>query len=464
MLVGCTALRPGTERPDAGLNDAGLDDAGLDDAGSDDAGSGDAGSDDAGSDGGPDLDSGVDAGPLPCLPFDERAIVRVERVIDSATHWTCRETIELRGVVLVQDVLRIDPGVVVRGMNEAARLVVSSTGRLDAIGTADEPIRFTGTEPVPGSWGGVVLLGLAPLGPGANTSIMVGPEVPGARFGGIAGAHNCGTLEFVSIDYAAQDPDTEGTAQQDDRLDNALTLAGCGTATRVSDVRIAHPEDDGLVLLGGAPVIRRVYLYQTPDEGVEWDLGFTGTVQFVVVHHAVEGDDAVRSSHSQADTNKGDPTFANLTLFHVDPDGDDVLSIEDDTTGTFMNAVGVGFDEDAVDVVAESGVSDPPDVRNSLFFNTTARHFFETGDSPDANDDVGFDEEAVYSAPSTDNCFGLDPMLNGSGRTYTITTPAGCTSVDPRTVDPRLETADFLGAIPPGEDSWITPMVLWPDS
>ncbi|GFE61109.1 right-handed parallel beta-helix repeat-containing protein [Geobacter sp. AOG2] len=78
---------------------------------------------------------------------------------------TWRGTVLIKGAVVVapQATLRIEPGTTVRfarieGSIKKARLVV--LGRIQCIGTAERPIRFSSDAPTPvrGDWGGILLL------------------------------------------------------------------------------------------------------------------------------------------------------------------------------------------------------------------------------------------------------------------------------------------------------------------
>ncbi len=98
--------------------------------------------------------------------------------VDTDTTWECpvytlTRPIFVRSSGAARTRLRILPGVTVRGVKgdlDAAKfpgaLIVTRTGRLEAIGTAELPVVFTSAQPLaeraPGDWGGVALLGRAP--------------------------------------------------------------------------------------------------------------------------------------------------------------------------------------------------------------------------------------------------------------------------------------------------------------
>jgi len=116
--------------------------------------------------------------------------------------------------------LTINPGVVIYASTGVSWLAVNRGNRISAVGTATSPIVFTSrdnvlglaTDDSQGQWGGVVLLGRAPI-----TDCTVAPAAtPGtvacerqtegavdpAYFGGATPADNSGTMKYVQIRYS----------------------------------------------------------------------------------------------------------------------------------------------------------------------------------------------------------------------------------------------------------------------
>src|SRR4028118_2072885 len=76
------------------------------------------------------------------------------------------KTYLLSGTVFVRHgaTLKIEPGVTIKGEKSSkGTLVITRNGKIDAAGTASQPIIFTSNEssPARGDWGGVVILGNA---------------------------------------------------------------------------------------------------------------------------------------------------------------------------------------------------------------------------------------------------------------------------------------------------------------
>ena len=114
--------------------------------------------------------------------------------------------------------LGIDPGVVVFGATGVSYLAVNRGNQINAVGTPAQPIVFTGRGNVVGTvndnssqlWGGVVLLGRAPitdcLAPGAAEGTAACERdtegTSNALYGGAQPNDNSGKLSYVQIRYS----------------------------------------------------------------------------------------------------------------------------------------------------------------------------------------------------------------------------------------------------------------------
>lgn len=188
--------------------------------------------------------------------------------------------------------ITIEPGTTFFGERQSA-LIITSSGRIVAEGTRELPIVFTSSalesEAAPGDWGGVVLLGLARLSWGdtpcdgtqgecVGSIEGISTDNPRGKFGGNDDQHDCGTLKYVRIEYA-------GSVFGDDNELNGLTIGGCGSDTELSYVQVHRGLDDGVEFFGGTAPIDHVIITGTGDDGLDWDQGYRGTVQYFIVHH-----------------------------------------------------------------------------------------------------------------------------------------------------------------------------------
>jgi hypothetical protein len=221
--------------------------------------------------------------------------------IASDTTWTADHIYVLEGYVFVTGgTLTIEPGTVVQGKNGSA-LTITQNAKLNAVGTADKPIVFTSAlaTPASGDWGGVVLLGKAPINVTGGTNAIEGfPTSYGDRitYGGTDDTHNCGTLKYAPIEYA-------GFALAVDNELNGLSVGGCGSQTQVDYVQVHLGLDDGIEVFGGSPNLRHILITQPDDDGLDWDFGFHGTVQFLIVQQKTgRGDKAIEADNNHNDS------------------------------------------------------------------------------------------------------------------------------------------------------------------
>ena len=116
-------------------------------------------------------------------------------------------------------VLTLEAGVIVFGKSGTSWLAVNRGNRISAVGTATRPIVFTSRDNVlglsnddsQGQWGGVVLMGRAPItdcaAPGGHAGHR-GLRTPDGRlggsglFGGASPTDNSGTMDYVQIRYS----------------------------------------------------------------------------------------------------------------------------------------------------------------------------------------------------------------------------------------------------------------------
>ena len=189
--------------------------------------------------------------------------ITVSGNITTNTTWTKDKIVYLDGRVIVQApaVLTIEAGTIVKGKAgsdaNASVLIVGVGAQINAAGTASEPIIFTGEDDqiIPGQiespnltvankglWGGVIILGSAPISPSSGTTAEV-EGIPagtaGTTYGGSSVADNSGTFKYCSIRHG-------GVILSGGNEINGLTLGGVGSGTTIDHVEIYAGLDDGI--------------------------------------------------------------------------------------------------------------------------------------------------------------------------------------------------------------------------
>src|SRR5690606_21627446 len=124
--------------------------------------------------------------------------------------------------------LTIEPGTVIMGdKNSKGTLIVERGGKIMAQGTKEKPIVFTSAQPAgqraAGDWGGLIILGKAPVNLGNSAKIEGGVD---REYGGTDANDNSGVLKYVRIEFS-------GIAFQPDNEINGLTMGGVGAGTTV---------------------------------------------------------------------------------------------------------------------------------------------------------------------------------------------------------------------------------------
>lgn len=215
--------------------------------------------------------------------------------------WTSNKEYLLDGFVFVNDgqVLTIEAGTVIRaktGQGEnASALIVARGAKIMAEGTSVNPIIFTcegddleGSVPLfaKGLWGGVIVLGNAPLNNENNEAHIEGIPIfePRGIYGGNNESDDSGILKYISIRHG-------GTNIGSGNEINGLTFGGVGNATVVEYIEVISNYDDGIEFFGGSVNCRNIVSAFNADDAFDYDLGYTGKGQFWLgIQDPSEGD------------------------------------------------------------------------------------------------------------------------------------------------------------------------------
>lgn len=243
-----------------------------------------------------------DKTPVEQPPVEQPEVADISQNITQDTTWKAGGTYTLKKYIFVESgTLTIEAGATIKG-DEGSALIITRNAKLNAVGTAEKPIVFTSSRPVGqregGDWGGVVLLGKAKLNvTGGETSIEGFFTTSGndlVKYGGQDDAHNCGTLKYARIEFAGYElaPNNEL---------NGLSVGGCGSATDIDYVQVHLGLDDGIEMFGGTAPLKHIVITQADDDSLDYDLGYTGKVQFLIVQQsAARGDRGIEASSNKS--------------------------------------------------------------------------------------------------------------------------------------------------------------------
>lgn len=269
--------------------------------------------------------------------------------------WTSDKTYVLDGFVFVGagQTLHIEAGTVVQGKPgedvNASVLIVARGGKILAEGTAEKPIIFTFEGDTGGSsaslraqWGGLIILGKARLNstPGESAIEGLPTNEPRGLYGGNDDADNSGVLRYVSIRHG-------GTNIGADNEINGLTLGGVGSGTTIEYVEVVGNKDDGIEWFGGTVNARYLISAFCADDGLDYDEGYRGHNQFVIVYQdpadgaADRGGEHDGGTDPETGTPYATPIFYNVTS--VGNPGSRALTFRDNAGGEYHNSIFVNY-------------------------------------------------------------------------------------------------------------------------
>lgn len=113
-----------------------------------------------------------------------------------------------------------------------------------------------------------------------------------------------------------------GTEISPDNEINGISLQAAGSGTQLDYVQIHNTLDDCIEFWGGAAQVKHLVCTSPGDDGIDYDLGFQGKIQFAVVQQAwgtgnngFEGDNNPDVHTAEPGTT---PTISNVTLIGED--------------------------------------------------------------------------------------------------------------------------------------------------
>jgi len=117
---------------------------------------------------------------------------------------------------------------------------------------------------------------------------------------------------------------------------NGITFGGVGSGTTVEYLQVHKNADDGVEFFGGNVDVKWLVLTGIQDDAVDWDNGYQGRMQYILIQAAQDDSDANRAFETDNDGSTPDkqpqsnPTVSNVTVIGNNFDG------EDDSEGVYM--------------------------------------------------------------------------------------------------------------------------------
>ena len=223
----------------------------------------------------------------------------------------------LNGSLIMLDgtTLTIPAGMTIKASSSGASvyIAISQGAKIIANGTPNEPIVLTSnaTNPAAGDWGGLILLGKAPI-----NSVVAGAtstsEIASLPYGGTNPADNSGTIQYLRVEYS-------GGAADGQSENNGLSFYGVGNGTTVQYVESFEGKDDGFEFFGGTVEVSFLYSVNNQDDSIDWTEGFSGKITNAYVKHGADHDKGIEADGYNSDYgNNASPKFwANPTLTNI---------------------------------------------------------------------------------------------------------------------------------------------------
>lgn len=154
--------------------------------------------------------------------------------------------------------------------NKTSSLVILQDGKVNAVGTADQPIVFTTDNKTPGDWGGITIYGNAPIKALNGNTQALSEDGNAVYYGGSDANSNSGTLKFVRVEYAGKKIG-DGTSET-----NTFTFYAVGAGTTLENLVAYKGTDDGYEFFGGTASAKNIVAYGNYDDSFDWQDAWSG--------------------------------------------------------------------------------------------------------------------------------------------------------------------------------------------
>ena len=378
--------------------------------------------------------------------------------IDTDTTLDASKQYLLTEIVYVSDsLLTIPAGTIIRGVQgdnsdpqnliEPGTLVITRTGQIDAQGTPANPIVFTfegdNADPinnpfqpviadtlVTGLWGGVIILGNAPVNNDQSTenSLLVkgtdaiegiaipNPDDPNPDLRGIYGGDDLhdssGIMRYVSIRHGGFELAAANEI-------NGLTMGGVGDGTLLEYIEVIAGQDDGFEWFGGTVNSRYLLSAYNNDDAFDYDQGFSGLGQFWAVVMADNSNDGDKGGEFDGDDQPGAKPYAvpiiyNMTVIGTGTEfktgnGGGQIDFDANAGGSLFNSIIIESGIPSLDINGTAGgaVSTCADQLDNNLLNVRSNIWFR-----DVSDAANPDTVADHDQGVAD--LALTPVANGN--------------------------------------------------
>ena len=290
-------------------------------------------------------------------------------------------------------------------------LLVEQGGKLVIAGTAAEPVVFTEKSKTPGSWGGIIIFGDAPVVSGKTTAgapITTATSEDGTNivYGGTNSAHNGGSLKYVRVEYAGKKI-LDGNSEM-----NGFSFYAVGSGTVLKNLVSYKGADDGFEFYGGTVSASNLISYGNSDDSFDWQDGWQGQANTNWYAYQTGAGNFGMEIESKSVNNAFFPKVSNITLRRAantatesgNPLEIDAIQFKKEGNGEYSNVVISGYTNTAV-----SGTT----TRNAVAVRIQ--------EAATNTNQVNGNKIKMLNVKISDNT----PLFDAGASTFTVTFPTG---------------------------------------
>jgi hypothetical protein len=251
-------------------------------------------------------------------------------------------------------------------------VAISQGAKIIANGTSSAPIVFTSNSSAPkaGDWGGLILLGKAPINSVTGGTETATSEIGGLAYGGDQPTDNSGSLTYVRVQYSGGKADGQSE-------NNGFSFYGVGNGTTVQYVQMYEGLDDGFEFFGGTVNVSYLSAVNAQDDSIDWTEGYSGVITNAYVKHGPGHDKGIEADGYNTDIGNNSspvffssPTIENLTIIGLGSGtGNEAIRLRAGTSAQFINVSIEGFTE-GFDI--DTNDNFPTETGNSIVAGTSS--------------------------------------------------------------------------------------------
>lgn len=357
------------------------------------------------------------------------------------------------GDPLLNVTLTVEPGTQIIGaQGEFANMIITRGSMIMAEGTASNPIIFSSEDEGfegSGEFGGLILHGFGshnqcPAEPPCN----IDSEGESGFAAGYEPDDSSGVLRYVIVAEGGFEFATGNEI-------NGISLVGVGSGTEMEYIQVQGNSDDGIEFYGGDVNVKYLVLTNNLDDSVDWDEGFQGNLQYVLVKQSPNSEgNAGEYDTEGAASPLSKPTVANATW--IGAGEQTVLHVLKASSGGFFhnNVMTWADGPDGKTCVTVDGAGAQANRNTAIVYDNVI------ADCDGFGDDV-LDQTSVFAVPAA-----LNDLFASTAAEAKLDAPIDWTAIRGEYGDSvadvdYLDETDYLGAVDPDATSaWFEGWIL----